>query len=1408
MPARNDSSTLRGIRVTLGLSLGLLASLHFAAAQTDQREKVPEPLAPWVGWVLHGYEGQLCPFFLGSEDRQECVWPGALTLVLDEKSGQFTQDWRVYAEDWAALPGDSKLWPQDVRVDGAPAVVIAREGAPCVKLSPGVHSVAGRFQWDSLPELLQVPAGTGLLAVTVRGRRVEFPNRDEQGRLWLQKAQAAEEAENRLDVIVHRRIVDDIPLVLVTRLELKVSGRNREVTLGRALPEGFVPMSLQGPLPSRLDPDGHLRVQVRSGSWNLELTARHEGPVGAMTLPAPDGPWDTDEAWVFDARPALRVVNVEGVPSIDPQQTQLPEEWRTLPAYLVRPGDTMKLVERKRGDSDPAPDRLTLDRTFWLDFKSGGYTVKDNIAGTLSRSWRLEMQPPAKLGRVAIAGQDQFITSLKPGAPAGIEVRQGQLSLESDSRVDGTTLSLPAVSWNHDFEEVSATLHLPPGWRLIHAIGVDRASPTWIDAWTLLDLFLVLIIGISAMKLWGSRWGAVALLTVVLLWHERSAPQWVWLFLLTGEALVRALPEGRFLRWMKAYRMLVRVVLVLIAIPFLILQARGAIYPQLEQPWTGRSDWGLFDAMMLGQPIAEPRATMKVIPEPPPPPPPGPQKLVAPAQVESVPEEKARLEEEAHQKAEEPGARQQAVEDKVQQLESLGYVASRAEVATRRAAKIATWKESNVRAPDPRAQVSTGPGLPCWTSMSPVRLAWSGPVKADQRLRLLLIPPSVEFVLAFVRILLAVALVLCMLGQPVGPILRGLRGRFGGAKSAAALVVVLLLAHPLSAVGAEYPPGGMLEELRKRLLEKPGCQPECAQSPRMRLEVAPTFLRARIQIDAAAVTAVPLPGIAKQWTPHRVLIDEAPARGMLRTSDGLLWIPLSPGTHQVLLEGALPDRDTVQIPLPLKPHRVEASVSGWILDGLHEDGLAEDNLQLSRVRGARGGTGELLSQESLPPFVRVEREISVGLSWLVETRVARLTPVGAAIVVEVPLLPGESITSADVRAKERKALVSMSPQATEVRWESVIAEAGSIALKAPDSVPWVEVWRLDASPMWHIETRGIPQVLSPGGSPVRVREWHPWPAETVEIDISRPEGVAGQTMTIDHSALAVMPGRRATDATLTLSYRSSRGGQHIVKLPDGADLQLLTIDGVAQPLRLEKGSVTFPVTPGSHNAQIKWQQSMGVGLRFRTPLLDTGLASVNADAAVTMPADRWTLLVGGPRLGPAVLFWSLLVVFLLASIGLGQIKLTPLRWKQWFLLGLGLTQSPIIIAALVVIWLLALGARKERPSASSRSFNLIQVLLVLLTLVALACLFWSIAQGLLGLPDMQIRGNGSTAQLLRWYQDRSDETLPVAWVFSVPLMVYRAAMLAWALWLAVSLVRWLKWGWTCFAAETLWRSES
>jgi len=592
------------------LSLGVVICLDLTAAVTVAASSspaagrtaaatpaVPDVLRPWIPWAMHGHEEDLCPT-LPDEDERVCAWGGRLELALSAGGGRFSQTWELYAEGPIPLPGAASQWPLDVKVDGRSAVAtVDDEGTPRVRAPAGRHTVTGTFVWKRLPETLQVPARAALLSLTLAGRPIEFPSRAEADTLFLRKDddEAETREEDRLDISVHRMVSDDVPLQLTTRIALNVAGKAREVVLGKSLPAGFVPQALESPLPVRIEADGRLRVQLRPGQWVITLTARNPTPVTRIARPRPDGPWkEGEEVWVFQSHPPLRVVTVEGVPGVDPQQTTLPDEWKALPAYVMAADATMTLAEHRRGDADPAADDLSLRRSLWLDFDGRGLTARDEIQATFRRAWRLSMGPESHLGRASVGGQDQFITRLDGSAGGdGIEIRQADAVVVAESRVDRAGAGIPAVGWDQDFKSVAAQLSLPPGWRLLHASGADTVSASWLRNWTLLDLFLVLITGIGIGKLFGPRTGALALATLALAFPEIGAPKWVWLVVLVAEALVRALPEGTIKRVARLVRLIAWVGLVLVALPFAVQHVRVGLHPALapDQGAAGQAGW-------------------------------------------------------------------------------------------------------------------------------------------------------------------------------------------------------------------------------------------------------------------------------------------------------------------------------------------------------------------------------------------------------------------------------------------------------------------------------------------------------------------------------------------------------------------------------------------------------------------------------------------------------------------------------------------------------------------------------------------------------------------------------------------------------------------------------------------------
>jgi hypothetical protein len=178
----------------------------------------------------------------------------------------------------------------------------------------------------------------------------------------------------------------------------------------------------------------------------------------------------------------------------------------------------------------------------------------------------------------------------------------------------------------------------------------------------------------------------------------------------------------------------------------------------------------------------------------------------------------------------------------------------------------------------------------------------------------------------------------------------------------------------------------------------------------------------------------------------------------------------------------------------------------------------------------------------------------------------------------------------------------------------------------------------------------------------------------------------------------------------------------------------------------------------------------------------------------------------GPGVGPAILFWGELLVFVVIALALGRSQHSPLRVHEWLLLGLGLSTFSWSVLLLFAVWIFAMHWRSRwAENDQRRTFNLIQVALGLLSVVALFSLVSAIPYGLLSTPDMRVRGAGSGGNVFSWFVDEAAGGLPQPAVISVSLWWYKIAMLAWALWLSSALLRWLPWGWRAFNAGGLWR---
>ncbi len=1331
------------------LLLLLLCPVSISANQFTV-DDIPTPLKSWVNWVLHGHGERNCPFIYNDFSTKHCSWPSRLDLSLNQDGGLFSVNWRVYTTSRVELPGGLIYWPQKIKVNKQPWVVHEFKGKPALWLEPGSYRISGRFNWAKPPERLTIPKSIGLIGFKWDGEVVEFPDLD-KGELWLNReGRLGPEPENRnngLAIKVYRHIIDDVPLLMEVRVELDVSGEHREIVLDRLYTSDFFPLSLSSPIPVRLEADGRLRMQLRPGQWVVDLTVRNPSLLTSLELPRLTSPLPEEEIWVFDARRFQRVVEVQGAPTIDPTQTNLPQQWKSFPAFRVRGGDTMRLKVIRRGNQEPEPNKLSLEKTLWMDFDGNGFTVQDTIRGTMTRGWRLTAIPEMKLGQVLVDGKPQLITLTPDTKEEGVEVRRGNINLSTDSRIDRRVSALDATGWRQDFKQVSTRLNLPPAWRLFSVSGVDNNPRSWINRWSLLDLFLVLIIAFASGKLWSKSWIPVALVTLALIWHEPGAPQYVWLNILAAVALLRVVPQGKLRGSITFYRNLSFAALILIGIPFMADIIRNTLHPQLELP--GKQS---FDLPVLQQ---------------------SSKASSAPLESDAV-----------------------LMEQSKQSLHASRGVG----VYSKKRNKVYSEIADQV---DLKAKVQTGPGLPQWRWRQ-VYLSWNGPVDQGQTVDMIFLSPWVNKVLNVLRVILLAIFSVCVIcgkgdldSPPTPP-----------GSTASMVLIAILLMGGIDVTRADIPDQSVLKQLREKLLSPPECLPSCAQIQLLKLKVSSSTIILEAEIHAEEPVAIPIPVPAGAWTPRKARINRKHSVDLFRTEDQKLWLNVVKGVSTVVYSGPLPLVDRVKIPLPLRAHRVLVESTGWLVEGIDENGRPDAQLQLTRINpGKKNGESAPLELQRLPSFFRVERTLLLGLEWGVETRIVRLSNLNDSIIAKVPLLPGEAVTSSDIRVEQGVVAVNLPPGRKSLSWQSILDQRTAIQLTSPDTNEWTEVWRVNSSQVWHMDYSGIPVVYHRNQGRVWTPEWRPWPGETVTLTISRPEAVKGRTLTIDDSHLRVEPGKRSTDTRLKFTLRSSQGGQHTIGLPAASKLLSVALDGRKQPIRLQDGHLTLPLRPGKQVYTVNWRQPRNDEMLFRSGSVTLNTENVNSRTTLTLGKDRWVLLTGGPLLGPAVLFWGLLMVIVIIAFGLGRFLSTPLGFLQWLLLLVGLSQVPVEESLIVIGWLLALSFRKKLPEVLSRfRFNTIQIVLAILTLGALTILFYAVSQGLLGLPSMQVAGNGSSAFNLNWYADRSGITLPLVWVFSAPVWIYHLLMLFWALWLALSLLRWLRWGWDCFSDHGIWRT--
>ncbi len=1330
-------------------------------SQKVKESEVPDLLKNWKYWVLKDVEDYGCLNSFQDNQDKACFWPKNLSLSIDRKSGRFDGEWFLYKSGEVELPGSFETaWPKNVRSGGKSLSVINKNGRPYVFLDKGNYQIQGDYGWSAAPMRLSLPSGIGLFDLKLKGRKIPFPVFGKDGSLWLTNNDKRKgKDQDYLEIQVYRKLIDSIPANIETYLKLKVGGGERELTLPSSLLKDFIPVSSYSQLPHQWNPNGQLKVRVKAGQWHILLKSRMMTALTELTPVAKGVPFPEKEIWVFVAQNEYRVTDIEGVDQIDSQRADLPQGFKSFPTYLIKKDSKFIVKEKSRGQKFIPENNLNLVRSLWLDFDGEAYTVQDKISGVLNKGWRLDMSPPYFLGSFKLRNSNQLITNVESKEIRGVEVREKNLSINAEARIKKSGLNLNGMGWNQDFNTAKGSLHLPPGWRSLALLGPDYARGTWISKWSLLNLFFVLLMTIGIFKLKSLKWSVVTFFGLSLLIHEPNAPYWIWLHLLIALSLEKALQnKEKFSRLIRYYRFFTIGVVLLISFPFVVGQIQKTIYPSLEKQNRNTS----FYSSLNSSKVTHRRSKSK-----------------------KVAKKRGRLNE--------MSAVQQLGSSQLD-YESDSYGSGKGSVPEQ-------IYQAPPQAPiddyDPKAQIQTGPGLPQW-KWGTIDFGWDGPVTRNQSLRLIALSPLVNKLVTLLRIFLLLLLVYCFVDWESLRNSRNLKFLKELLPKISILFIAFLGTSSYKAQAQTIPTPELLKEYKEQLLTPAKCMPHCASLGTANMVFNENSLKIQLKIHVVSESFIPIPGLKEQWLPQVILVN-GKSNSLVKGRKGGLLLALKEGVNNVVLQGALPVRSQVQINFPLTPTEFSYKGQGWNLEGLNNEKKVKGSLTLNRLSKSNDKISKLESS-LLPQFLQIKRDFNFKINWTVRTTISRITPSDQAVTFSFPKLSGETITSSRVVDSGDHVKVNLAKGESRLVYESILSQKSPMMLTAADNTLWTEIWNFHPGPIWRLSfeslTKGLEKttVTSNGNkySPI----YHPWPMESLKVTIVKPQGASGKTITLSDAFLEMRPGKRSSQYTLKATFKTSLGLTHSISLPENLKIQEVKINNLPQTLEPKNGELALPFGVGEQKVEVRWTQPKGLTSIFKNPKVDLGLEGINLKLKVNIPRERWVLAVGGPIMGPAVLFWGKLFALIILAFFLGKIAWCPLNFLHWSLLFIGLTQGENFGLFFVSGYILFLCLRKTAFQTSKTwVYNFQSLFAIFGGLIAIGTLISILSNGLLGGPVMNITGNDSSVYLLNWFVDRFDSTMPKLWILSLPTFTYQVLMLFWAIWMSLTLVKWVPWIW-------------
>lgn len=1393
----------------------------FAESKPDLANKgleegiyIPEGLSPWVIWVKENNPDWNCA---RNNNSYECTWPGTLTYILRQSGADFTLSVEMLKKGLIPLPSSAALYPREVTVlnqkgEVLTAALSLNAGLLWVKLPVGQFQIKGSFVWNSLPLELPIPNSYGLADITLPQELNDLKARRGSQSLRLEKREESRDTES-LTLTVMRKIVDGSPLTIDTLLRIKVSGRSRSLQIPALLPAGAQAVTLQSPLPAQLTAEGTLALQLLPGEYDIHILALMQQPVTSISAPEVSlEAWPKEEVWSWQSDMNLRSVELAGGQPLNADITQLPSDWKQGAVYVMSAAASLKLNETRRGEQSLAANNISLNREIWLDLDGSGSTVLDNFSGILNQDFRINALPSLQVGRATVNGSPALVTLDPKNQTPGVEFRSQALNMEAVSRLSDSR-SIDATGWNVAVDKLGMRINIPPSWELLYVAGATKVIGSWVDSWTLLQVFISILLVLGSYKLFGKIVAIVLSISMLLNHAEFLAPQMLFIHLLLLTSW-RMLTDSQGSIWRTLSQSLLVMTFctwALQSLAFAKLQFTETLFPQLEAGTRHRTILQELVLSLEGSLLVWPillvclaliilaiRSVMRAT---------SVMKIIFRVFIYSIglvvlislvnsffeATEYSRVESTQITQSGAGSFEHYSLDSTLPMEKGFAGDVAESKSPLRSLGKSKKGEDFRSTFSYQGKNLLSGPALPAWRWHS-FDIAISSPVNPGHKINFYLLSPEVSRLLSAIRTALSMILVILVF-KALGFSIEKMKSLVGDSKQAVTSILIfftICLSHPTLSFG-QNPNQDLLNELQSKLEKRLCSQTECTLIESAKFSISESTFKLTLEVLSDGISSVKIPGPIEVLSPEKIKLNSHPAIAMRRNESGFLILKTNAGKNIIEMEGKLPDPQAFSVQFSQKALYSSIDASLWFVEGLSASGLVQDNLRFIRQSSKEDPKQQVQSGiKDLNSWVQVQRNISIGDQISLHTTVERLGSFDKEAHIQFALIPNEQVTSGSVIVQNSEVVLSFSPGVQQQSFSSLLPFSSELKLVAKPQARVAEQWVLSCQPFISCEFSGLQPTASTLNS-ARAFLWLPFPSEEVAVYISVLAGLKGDFITVDQLRHDIRWGANIQEGSLTASVRATQQTTFKFSAPADSEIRAVTLNGQSGQSTESGSESSVILSPGTHSVNLSYSKPWIPQFKEQAPAAAVNASVSNFTVTISPSADRWILWTGGMAWGPCVVFWAKMIIVICLCIFLLKLSLIPGSIVSTIFLGVGLTTLPLWLIIVPLTWLASLVLL---PKIGMKFLFVPRWLRMsgFLSLSILAVLVWYgiVKTGLVLAPPMLIAGNGSTASSLNWYVDHVSSALPTPYIISLPIWSYRVLALIWSTWLVLALFSWLR----------------